>query len=233
MKKTAAFAAALLVLATPVLSQSIGGEVGIEYNAPLDGDDFGGTVYKLGFEYNFAQPVSIGVTGVGFNPDFIDENGSNVTLHASYHLNDFTSVGLFYAVDSLDGDDLDMIGLEAGTEVYGGIVNGYVGRAKADDETGYAFGADSEYGLANGFSALLEFDAVAADFADVTNFAIGAEYEIQSGPNFYAKLGHYNIDTDEGSFDQTYVTVGVDVAFGPKRGTTFESRSLLEIIPGF
>ena len=70
MTHTAALAAVLLAAATPVLAQSLGGELGIEYNAPLDGDDFGGTVYTGGLEYNFAQPVSISVNAedIGF-PD--------------------------------------------------------------------------------------------------------------------------------------------------------------------
>ena len=231
----AALAATVLVAASsPAMAQEItGGELGIEYNAPTNGSDFGGTTYSGGVEMGFMQTFSLSANAAGYKPDNFDTTASNITLHGTYHLSSATSVGGFYAHDSVDGGDVNLFGIEGGTAFMGGDVGGYLGRTTGEDENGTLFGVDGSYALRNGFSLLGNADLFNVDGATLSQVSVGAEYQMEVGPQFYAQVGRITGNYDGQSDGVGFFTVGAKVAFGASRGTTFTNRSIFEVLPGF
>lgn len=235
MTPKAALAAVLLTAATsPAMAQGItGGELGIEYNAPTDGSDFGGTTYSGGVEYGFLDMFSVSGNAAGYKLDNIDTTSYNVTLHGTYHLSSSTSAGAFYAYDDLDGDSVNILGIEGGSEFFGGDASGYIGRVDDGTDTGTLFGVEGSYGLRSGFSLIGNVDLLNVDGDTLSQAAIGARYQMEVGPEFYAQIGRVTGDFDGNSDSVGFFTVGAKVAFGNERGTTFTNRSVLEALPGF
>jgi hypothetical protein len=58
---------------------------------------------------------------------------------------------------------------------------------------------------------------------------VGAQYGFDRGPNLYGQIG----TIDVGATNETFFSLGATVALGSQRGTTFGSRSLLDIVPGY
>lgn len=239
MSHYAALAAAVFaVAASPIMAQGFsGGEVGIEYNAPTDGSDFGGTTYTAGLEYGFARQFSVALNLSGYKLENVSTTAANATLHGTYHLNDTASVGVFSAADSMDDatgatKTNTIFGVEGGTEFMGGDVGGYVGRLK-DDDTYTMLGIDGEYAFARGFSAIGGFDVMTNDNATNSQFSVGAQYAMERGPQFYVKVGTTSEEAPGYSDSSTFVGVGASVSFGASRGTTFGTRSAFETLPRF
>ena len=231
----AATAAVLLAAAsTSAMAQGItGGELGIEYNVPTDGSDLGGTTYSGGIEYGFLQTFSVSGNAAGYKLDGVSTTASNVTLHGSYHLSSSASVGAFYARDSVDGGDANIYGVEGGTEFMGGDVGGYIAKADGEDGDGTLFGVEGSYGLPSGFSVIGEADLFRIDDVTLSQVAIGGEYQMQAGPEFYAQIGRITGDVGTDSDSVGFIGIGARVAFGSSRGTTFTNRSIFEVLPGF
>ena len=232
--RTALAAACLAVAAPTAFAQGItGGELGIEYNAPTNGSDFGGTTYSGGIEYGFMQTFSVSANAAGYKPDGISTTASNVTLHGSYHLSSSASVGAFYARDSVDGGDANIYGIEGGTEFMGGDVGGYIGKADGEDGDGTLLGVEGSYGLRSGFSVIGEADLFNVDDVTLSQIAIGGQYQMQAGPEFYAQIGRITGDVGDESDSVGFIGIGAKVSFGASRGTTFTNRSIFEVLPGF
>jgi len=235
--KAAIAAAVLAVASSPVLAQGItGGQLGVEYNAPTDGSDFGGTTYTGGLEYAITRQISVAVDATGYSPTNLDISGTNATLHGIYHLSDTASAGLFYGIDSLEADDetISIYGLEGGTEFMGGEVSGYLGKTDSGDNDATIFGVDGAYALSNGFSVIGDLDYLSANSdSSVSRTSIGAQYELQGGPQFFAKFGSISVENGGVGEDQTFIGIGARVAFGAARGTTFNGHSSFDAVAGF
>lgn len=232
--KAALAAGVLSAISAPALAQGFsGGTLGVEVNAPTDFDDFGGTTYFLGGEYAVTRQFSIGADASSYRFDNIGQDASSATLHGIYHLSSTASAGLFVGVDRFDGDDANLLGLEFGTEFQSGYVEVYAGRMDDGAETGNLFGATGAYALQNGFA--LTGDAARANYddGDVSKFALGAGYTLQAGPELYAEIGKVSQTDDGVKNDDTYIGLGARINFGAARGTTFDQRSLFEILPQF
>lgn len=239
MTHYAAIAAAVFaVAASPILAQGFtGGEVGIEYNAPTDGSDFGGTTYTGGVEYGFARNFSVALNLSGYKLENVATTAANATLHGTYHLSDTASFGVFTAADSIEDDNGNtytntIYGIEGGTEFMGGDVGGYVGRLDGG-ETYTMIGLDGEYAFARGFSAIGGFDVLTNDNASNSQFSIGAQYAMDRGPEFWLKVGTTREDASGTTDNSTFVGIGASVSFGASRGTTFGTRSVFETLPRF
>lgn len=235
MSYKAALAAALVVVvAAPASAQVTGGSLGIEYSTPIDGDDFGGTAYYGAIEYGFNRNFSVSADLSGYRLDNIDTDASSMTLHGIYHLSETISLGAFYGLDKLETTDaVALYGLEGGTEFLGGQIEGYVGRIDGNISEATVIGADGSYALQSGFSVIGNAAFSFQDDSDVSRYAIGGQYEMQDGPQFYVELGQTNVEVGGIGFDDTFIAVGTRVAIGAQRGTTFGPRSLFEILPGF
>ena len=227
--------AALSALCGPALAQGFtGGQIGIGYEAPVDGGDFGGTTYSLGGEYAFTRDFSVAGDVSSYRLDNIDEDASSVTIHGIYHFSQTASAGVFIGQDYLTGDDANLFGVEAGTEFMGGDVGGYIGSIDGNSD-GIIAGLDGEYAFGNGVSLTANAGFYTSDDgdADLSRFAIGSEYRFDSGLEFYAELGNVAVSLDDRDADETYLGIGATLNFGAARGTTFDQRSLFEILPGF
>lgn len=237
MSNKAAIAAAVFaVVSAPAFAQGItGGQLGVEYNAPTDGSDFGGTTYNGGLEYAISRQISVAIDATGYSTDNLDVSGSNATLHGIYHLSDTASAGIFYGIDALEDADTNtsVYGIEGGTEFMGGEVAGYIGLADGDGTDATLFGVDGAYALNNAFSLVGEAHISSIDDATVSRIQLGAQYEIANGPQVYAHVGNISAGDSSSAEDQTFIGIGARVAFGAARGTTFEGHSIFDAIAGF
>ncbi len=231
-----AVTAAILMAAasSPVFAQGItGGELGIEYNAPTNGSDFGGTTYSGGFEYGFLDTFSVSADVATYKFDNVGTDANNITLHGSYFLSPTTAIGGFFAHDSIEDADRNLYGLEGRTSYMGGDVGAYIGQADGDGDTGTIFGVDGSYALRSGFSVIANVDLFDSDIGTISQVSAGAEYQMQVGPQFYAQIGNVTGDLHGNDDSYGFFTVGAKVAFGASGGTTFTNRSVLEVVPGF
>jgi hypothetical protein len=229
-----ALAVAVLVVASPAAAQVTGGSLGVEYSAPTDGGDFGGTTYSGALEYSFGRSFALSFDIAGYRLDNINTDASSATVHGVYHLDEMTSFGVFYGADSLDGGDAQALyGIEAGTEFGDADVEAFIGQLEGTNDDALIYGFDANYGFSNGFSAIGSGGFTDVDDRSLSRIAIGGQYEIAGGPQFYAEVGNVSAESGGVEADQTFVGVGARIAFGAERGTTFEQRSLFEILPGF
>jgi hypothetical protein len=234
MLNKAAIAAAVLAVASPAAAQVTGGSLGIEYNAPTDGGDFGGTTYFGSVEYAFSRNIAVSLDLSGYRLDNISTDASSATLHGVYHFDEQTSLGAFYGADQVDGGDARALyGIEAGTEFGDADVEGFIGQLEGASTDAVFLGADVNYGLSNGFAVTANAGLTDVDDLSLSRIAIGGTYEITGGPEFYAEVGNVSLESDGVSADQTFVGIGARINFGAARGTTFDQRSLFEILPGF
>ncbi|WP_089897455.1 hypothetical protein [Loktanella fryxellensis] len=223
----------MLAAASPALAQVSGGELGIEYNAPLNGSDFGGTTYSGGLGYGVMNVANVSANVAGYKFDNLGTDASNVTLHATYLMSSDIGVGAFVASDSIEGENATLVGVEGRGTLYGASLGGYLGRADDGTDTGTIFGVDGAYALRSGFSAIGNIDYFDAGGDNLSQISVGGEYQMAVGPQFYAQIGSVTGDFDGVSESYGFFTVGAKVAFGADQGTLFTNRSILEVLPGF
>jgi hypothetical protein len=226
-------AATLCVVAYPVSAQVTGGSLGFTYSLPTDGGDLGGTSYYGAMEYAITRDFSIAGDLSGYRLDNINTDASSVTLHGIYHVDDMVSVGAFYGVDNLGGSEANLYGIEAGTELYGAQVEGFLGRVDASDGDANILGVDATYGIANGFSVTGNAGISREDDNNISRYALGTQYDLADGPQFFAEVGTVSAESNGVTTENTFIGVGARIAIGTQRGTTFDPRSLFEILPGF
>lgn len=234
MFRKIACAIAVLVVASPAAAQITGGSLGVEYNAPTDGGDFGGTTYSGAVEYAINRSFAVSFDLAGYRLDNINTTATSATLHGVYHFDEKTSLGLFFGADVVDGEDsLALYGIEAGSEFNGANLEAFLGQVEGVNDDALIFGVDANYAFQNGFSAIASGGYTEVDNRDIRRIALGGQYEMIDGPQFYAELGNVSANVNGVSADQTFVGLGARIAFGAARGTTFDQRSLFEILPGF
>ena len=151
----------------------------------------------------------------------------DIAFHGFYEGLDLATVGLFYGRDSIDDGDAELVGLEAATTLMGGDIQGALGSYDGDVGSGSLLSVDARYAF-GGFAATGFAGAMSGD-VDGSRIALGAEYQLGAGPTLYGEVGRRSVDDD----GQTYLSLGARLAIGPNAGTTFESRSIFEILPGF
>ncbi|NAZ36953.1 hypothetical protein [Rubellimicrobium sp. CFH 75288] len=228
IRHAAAAAAIGWSLATGAVAQDFrGAEISAEFLAFTEDRSFGETQYRGAVEFGIWD-------GFGAAADFsfhgwraFDTDGRNLTLHAFGDLMGWATVGGFYGRDSFDGDGANLYGVEAATDLAGAEVQGALGYVDSEDGTGMLLLAEGRYGLGDfgvtGFAGHLSGDL------DATRVAFGGDYALGFGPTVYGELGRFSTE----GFGETYVTVGARIAIGPRGGTTFGSRSVFSVIPGF
>lgn len=231
--KSAITAAVLAALSSPLAAQGItGGQLGIEYIAPLDGSDFGGTAYNGGIEYAITRQFSVSADFSSYSLDTFTTDPSSLTLHGIYHMGDTASLGVFYGQDSVGDDDATFYGLEGGTEFMGGDVVGYVAKVDGNSD-GTMFGVDGTYDWRDGIGLTGNAGIVSVNGTSVRRISVGGVYEMAEGPEFFGEVGSLSAETGGVSDSQAFLGLGARINFGAQRGTTFDQRSLYEILQGF
>jgi len=233
--KTAIMAAVLAVFAAPVVAQGItGGQLGIEYAAPFDGTDLGGTSYNAAIEYAITRQFSVSADFSSYSIEAFEENSSSLTLHGIFHMDDNASLGVFIGQDREgdSGGDARLYGLEGGTEFMGGEVSGYAAFIDGASD-GTMFGLDGAYGWRDGISFTGNASILNQDDSNIRRVAIGGAYAMAEGPEFYGELGNLAAEDGSISSNQAFIGLGARINFGAQRGTTFKERSLFETAAGF
>ncbi len=229
--KTAVTAAALAVLvSSPLTAQGfVGAELGIDVFAFSDNTDLGYTTYNGSLEFGITRNFGVAIDLSRYGLNSFDENVDNVTLHGIYHPSATMSVGAFAGRDYFTGGSIDSLGIEGGAEVLGADLEGFLGRVDNGTDTGTIYGISGAYPFGGNFAATGEVKAADIGGDTLTRAALGAQYRFERGPKLYAEIG----TIDVGSSNEPFFSLGATVALGSQRGTTFGSRSLLDIVPGF
>lgn len=234
---------ASVFLAQPAAAvEFTGGEVSLGYSMFTAENDLSrftldGAV-ELGFNQSFGAQIDLSHSKFGFT----DLSTTSATLHAIYHVNDTSSLGVFYTyekagINGLGSGNLDVFGIEGGFERGAWDVEGYVGFGKEQGVSFTTFGADIAYQLSDRFKVGVSHDRV--ELEDVISFhstALRGRYEVATGMDVYADLGKAGVGVDLGSVsvsaDETFVGFGLTYTFGADRGATFGKRNLSQIVPG-
>lgn len=211
---------AVLALTSPAAAQEFtGGELGFEYNQLLDDGSFDGTNYFAGVEVGITRSFSFGLNLSQL--DFQDDT-STATLHGIYHMNDTTSFGAFYSAKE---DDVRIIGVEGGIEIWGGDIGGFIGQLSDGTDDAIVFGLDSNTPIGNSaFSVFTDFDIAADDDIAASTNEIGVGYTINGGPEVFVQYGRADVSASGVSGSTDYIGFGAQIQFGAERGTTFDVR---------
>jgi hypothetical protein len=205
-----------------------GAQISAETLAYSDESDFGSTTYSGGMEFAVFSGLGVGADLSYYGFDALGLDARNLTLHGIYGINPITDVGLFVSQDSYDGLDSQSYGIEGLASFGGTVVEGYLGKLDGDLAEGNMIGINGSISLFGGFSANIGFDQASLE-STVNRISIGGEYQLGLGPVLYAEYGK----VDDGELDETYLSFGARLSIGPNQGTTFSSRSVFEIVPGF
>lgn len=237
--KTLSIAAVCAAAAFPAFAQVTGGQIGLSYSLPTDNSNGSVTEYHGGIEYSINRQFAIAGDLSGYSFENVDQSFISTTVHFIYHLSDTGSVGFFAGQDTV-GDlnaglfaDATVFGLEAGGEFNEAEVEGYFARVNGGNSDVTLFGAEGLYSFDNGFGAIAEVGMAQSDVGDFNKIAVGGTYTIQGGPDLYAQIGQRSFDGGSNDANSTFIEIGGTLQFGTQRGTTFNKRSLFELLPNF
>lgn len=238
--KTLLLSTALVAVgATTSVAQGFtGAELGLEYQSFNDFDETT-TAYFGGAEFSIVPQFAVAADLSFYSNSASDDDANNFTLHAIYKFGGPRSgVGLFIGQDSIDEGDLDVLGVEAAFDFGQGHAEGFFGSAEPEnDDADITFiGAEFEYDLGNNVGVVGGFDRFDLDVASeeftITTIEIGGSYMVADMVSIFAKLGSIELDGgDLGSEDDTYISIGAEIGFGPDGGLTFSPRSIFSSAP--
>ncbi|PTV96403.1 outer membrane protein with beta-barrel domain [Rhodobacter aestuarii] len=207
-----------------------GAYVGLDYSR--FNDDSAGTLSKTSLkgslEYGFTRDFSVQGDLAMMDFGLSNADASTLQLHGIYHASANASVGAFVGRDDVEGNGFNYLGLEGGFEQ--GKLEGeaYVGTADSDGINGSLLGLGVMYNTSDSFAFGASHDRLDVEGFDASRTQLEAEYHMDK-VTLSAQIGTIDIE-DAGS--EGYFGLGARVNFGAKRGTTFERRGLLEVIPG-
>ncbi|NPD13857.1 hypothetical protein HOY34_01420 [Xinfangfangia sp. D13-10-4-6] len=212
-------------------AEFVGGTISLSYSGLADSDlneinktSLNGRV-QVGFSREFSIQAGLGQTWLGLS----DFDSTSLDLHGIYHLSESSSVGAFFGRDEIEGYGANFAGLEAGHKVgqFGG--EAYIAHAKDGDSSGNLYGIRAAYDLSDYGNIGARFDQIDIEGFDVSRLSLTGEFKPTPGFSLTAEVGSAKFDS-LGS--EMFVGVGLNVHFGANNGTTFDKRSLLDILPG-
>ncbi|MEL6839921.1 MAG: porin [Pseudomonadota bacterium] len=239
MMKTLLLSTAMVAAgATASVAQGFtGAELGLEFQSFNDLDEnttayFGGAEFEIVPQFAVAADVSF------YSNSASDDNANNFTLHGIYKFGGpRTGVGLFVGQDSIDDGDLDVFGLEGAFDFGQGHIEGFFGSADTEDNSDITFaGLEFEYDLGSGIGVIGGFDRfdleVGADEFSITTLEIGGSYLVADMVTIFGKIGTIELDAEDiGSDDDSFISIGAEIGFGPDQGLTFSPRSIFSSAP--
>lgn len=222
-------------LATPLWAEVTGGSLALSHSAYTDDTSVANTALEGSVEYGFSRNFSL-QGDLGYN-SFHDSDThlTNATVHGIFHINPSTSLGGFVGVDSSNSNSSTVYGLEFGHAVSGQTgVEGYVAQNEDNGADLTQIGLSGRYEMTPqvGFGASLDYGNFDIK-ADVTRFAISADYAVADNLRLSAELGEVDAKAFGFGGSEAYVKLGAKITFGANRGTTFGTRSLSRLLPGY
>ncbi len=237
--KTFLLSTAMVVAgATAGVAQSFtGAEIGLEYQSFNDFDEsvtsyFGGAEFTITPQFAVAADLSL------YSNSASDDNANSFTLHGIYKTGARSGFGLFIGQDSTDDADVDLFGADAAFDFGQGRVEAYIGAGEPEDsdtEVSF-FGAEFEYDLGRGIEVIGGLDRVNYDISiadlSVTTLEIGGSYMVADMVSIFGKIGTIELDGDGfASEDDSFLSIGAEIGFGPNQGLTFSPRSIFSSAP--
>lgn len=208
-----------------------GGEISAE--ALAFGGDIGKTAYSGALEFGITRNISVAVDLGFYGLQTLDLQADTATIHGIYQMSETVSLGAFYGQDTLEGDDAQVFGIEAGTELGAAAVEGYFAKLDGAGDNATLLGVSGTYGFTDSISALGSFNIADLGDSSSNRLALGGQYTIASGPDLWAEIGTLKVDDGVSTSDDMFVSIGARIEFGAARGTTFGRRSLFETASGF
>ncbi|MEM8538329.1 MAG: hypothetical protein AAGF56_10780 [Pseudomonadota bacterium] len=226
--------ALVMASAVPAAAQSISGFTGSAGILANDNEEL--TTLQGSGEFKITPQFAVGGSLGLYSGDDLDDI-TNITARGLYFLAPETAIGVFVALDDLDGAESELVGAEFGYGGPFGNFEAYFGTVESD---GLPSGAEETIG---GLS--LEFNvgtnlfvSLATDAYDVDNdtagsrissTSIGARYAFGDGPSVYARYGQTTAEVTIASVtnDDTeeFISVGAQFDFGPTSGAIMSNRS--------
>lgn len=237
MKKLAAAMLGFGMCATPSVAVELtGGSVGLSYSAFADDTDFDRLSLEGSAEFAFDRNVSgqfdVGLDRFGLS----DLEALTLGLHGIYHVNETTSLGIFYSKEDVDafgiGTDIELFGLEAGHEVGQTDVEGYFARGEAEGANGTLLGVKGRYEMNSGLGIGGRFDYVDIDGMEAGKLTMRLDRDVSANVNLYVEVGSAKARAFGITESEPFVGLGGKIVFGADRGATFERRGLSKVLPG-
>jgi hypothetical protein len=161
---------------------------------------------------------------------FLDDSGQSFAAHGIYHMSNGAAIGGFAGRDWMAGNNIDLWGVEARNS-FGMIdVEGNLTFLDSDSGRGNSVGLRGDYALSDQFSFGGRFDYVDDGSETLTRVGAIADFAPQNGMVLTGEIGAADLPNDN---VEPYVGLGVKMTFGGNRGTTFGSRGLQDLLPGY
>lgn len=229
-------AAALMGVAlagTATAQEFRGAEISTELLAFGEGDDMTSSNYRGSLEMGV-----FGGIGVQADLSFYDlEDGDtvrNVTLHGIYNAFGLATVGGFYARETVDGTDAEVLGVEAARSFGPLDAQAYLGFGDSEGEGITLFGFDGAVEVMPGIAVTASAAAADLEAGGINRLSVGGEYRFGArGPALYAEAGRLGGEGSGFGDGSGFVGLGARLAIGPNQGTTFGSRGLFEVLGSF
>lgn len=224
-----------LCAASPALAFEItGGDVALGYSELTDAATVSTTSLEGSVEVGFTRSFAVQLDAANYSFGLNDEDVTNFTIHALYHINDTFSAGAFLGQDTFNGSDLILRGFEVGREFSAFDLEAYVASAEDDGDKGLLYGFEGRYDLANGVFLGASFDETdLGDDLTLTNIAARVGYAISESFDGSFEVGHVSYETSSAEISEPYFGLAVEFKFGADRGATFGERSTGSSLPAF
>lgn len=209
-----------------------GGSVGLSYSAFADETDLNQWGLEGSMELGFNRNLSLQIDAAYRDFDFTNIDSTLLGLHGIYHMNEATSLGVFYTLEDIEGEEADIFGLEAGYEVQQWQFEGYIANVDTDLGDATLGGIKARYEMQEGFGLTGSYERSDDDTGDLSRFAIRLDRDVSVNTNLFLEVGSAKAEAGGVKISEPFVGLGGEIAFGADRGTTFEQRGLTRLIPG-
>ncbi|EPX79836.1 porin [Litoreibacter arenae] len=210
-----------------------GGSVDLSYSAFTDETDVSKLALQGSVEAAFTRNFGAQLDLSYHDFNLVNDSGTNVTLHALYHVNEVASLGLFYGRDSDGTTDIDFYGIEGGYEFADFDAEMYLATGDEAGISGNILGISGRYGLNEQTGLGGSIDRVDFDGGvDVTRIGLKVDHDLTETFNLNAEVGTLRASASGVSDSEAFVGIGAQFKFGAERGATFGKRGLLDLLPG-
>jgi hypothetical protein len=232
-------AAAFGLVATVSAAQAVevtGSSLDLSYSAFIDDTDVdklnvAGSV-ELAFTQTSSVQLDIGHDAFGLSGLDILSIGA----HGIFHVNRDTSLGAFFTHDRADvggtNGSSNLFGIEAGHDAGPVELEGYLGRGESSGADGTMVGLSGRYVMPNTIGVTGSIDYLDIEGLEVRKLAVRLDGGLTENLNVYVEAGTGKVSAFGTSASEPFVGIGGRITFGAVRGTTFERRSLGELLPG-